>query len=970
MEFPLCIPQQGRTYLQRNASGASMSYDLSPYEAQRLLNLAAEPFFPDESIASESQLHASLSRQRSYTNPYHPTPSDAVALLPRNNSDASLYTPMRRRSLMTPGVATRPPVAEPIVPPAIQTGYALHSEAPSHDTPGFAGAGFLPIPHPSFDQSYIPRVHTPCEADYKQTGAFKHGTLRITNGSPARTPACQAADEAIRNGSQLQDEENVDVDSNVAAMAGEQEAAIAFLPELSLTISPFSLSDIGSESPELQITSKHTAIEDELFEDSSHEYDTEVLNVCFDKDAKPPLDEGKQKGLDRSDSGVVTSRLPGLPHKSLSKADSGYSSNVSIRSLSSRRNEQRGTGHSRNLPDVSPQGVARENVKPPSNVPVWTRSINVGSSETESQIPLFNESPPPVPEKDHTKALKSVTSRPHNSPVPAGKHDLVSDDLLVGEALTSAHHLLPDLNGTCTMSSTPNISNARKPGKLQRILSGARIPLTGQVTHVLDKEGSARPISQAAHENLHQCSGSSPRSFDNPVEGIGIMKGDLKITKAGKTSVTHDHDFAIRAPGNGPGMRRDQEKARGFRANLRLHSIGSTITRAASSVMAKTPMLRRPTPTPKNSSGRDASHQVPGTAAATTNYTNVNSQLGHMHAGDMDHPMSPPLASGRGLYGERVATAGRSNSLLSSRGGSDFWVHGAVRHNSLASQSGQYRTALQTSSFPGQYSVSGIPPPISMKTRNIGPLRVPPPIRPRSTPPVRSGMPTLSHKSSREGIQSYPPYNCPTSSNYTALPRQPSQESFYAYSAAQIQEFLNQSSRMPSMVTNNPSGIQSVAGEHWAAPVPGGLPNPQPGVIPSWEPSFDRSRRNSLASQTSQRSALSNRQPWPHHTPYDYPALRHRSSYDGYPSQTRQGYGQDTGPWPVLSRGNGQPYAPDPLSGQLASRPASQYQQHARHVSRGHLRHHSLDQYGSPIPYRVLHSYNSPAYRGVPIWSN
>ncbi|KAI0458528.1 hypothetical protein F5B21DRAFT_435338 [Xylaria acuta] len=977
--------------LPRNVSQSSINYDLSLYEAQQSLNLADVGPFGDQSAVPEGLLQLALSRRQSYTPSYHPAHSDATALLPRTNSDTSLYTPMRRRSLMTPGVATRPAPMDLDAPPNIQTRH--NPDQPQRrDSPESTGVGLLSIPH-MFDHSLMPRAHTPCETDYTQTGAFKHGTLRITNGSPARTPARESADDGrsanssptrmrqgsyFDAGSQAQEKRDVDANgsqcsvlpcittaspgtlvNNLTTAADEQKAAISFLPELTLTISPFSFSEVEQESPELQTTSKHTAIEDDLFEEGSP-YGTEVLDVRLDHDAKPhssppstSLEGGSQKEINRSDSGIVASPTSSAPHKSLSKADSGYSSTVSIRSLSSKRNGQQEVEHFHSLEAVSPKAPASQYPKLLSNI---------GASELQSQRTTPDSPPPSVPGKDYIRVTQPG-ALPNDFQALPKKPGPLPNRVSAGEIPKSAHNPPLRPNGPSTPTSTLTISNARKPGKLQRLLSGAHAPLAVHVTHVEDRDASVPPVPQAVEEKLHEHA-KSPPDFENSLENTNVWEDNSEVAAVGKTPITHHHDPTIGGPQhNGSSARTGRDKARSFRSSLHLHSLGSTITRAASSVM-KNPILRMPTLARTKPTDPDATYPGPGPTIAME-HSGETSQWHPRALGSMD---TIPLAAtgGGGQYSGLAVTEGRSNSLSASMGNPNSRTHEDARRSSLASQNEHHANALLRPSYPGQYLSSKTPPPVSMKMRNIGPLRVPPPIRPRSTPPVKSGPPILSHNPSREGVHSYPPYHYPMSSNHTGLSRQSSQENLYTFSAAQIQALLNQQSQMLGITAAHPSSVQPPAGGYWT---PGGIPNQTHSTAPSREPSFDHSRRDSLASQTSQQSALSNGQPWSHYPPYDTPTLRHRSSYDEYSFQTRPSHGQDNGPYPSLAHGNGQMYVNNTLSNQSTLQQSRQYQPHTRYLPRGHFRHHSLDQYGSPAPYRVLHSYNSPAYRNVPIWS-
>jgi hypothetical protein len=157
------------------------------------------------------------------------------------------------------------------------------------------------------------------------------------------------------------------------------------------------------------------------------------------------------------------------------------------------------------------------------------------------------------------------------------------------------------------------------------------------------------------------------------------------------------------------------------------------------------------------------------------------------------------------------------------------------------------------------------------------------------------------------------------------------------------------------------------------------------------------SRRNSISSVQSEGGFHPHSvQAWQVRTAQQQhpPPLRHRASYDGYSSQRRLSqYGYP----PSMSNGYTAPVKPahqyydgrrhsrggqldaastwsrsqaDAAAGQRYQGGGGQY--YYQHVPRGHYRNRSLgDRSGGRAlnpPYRVLHSYNSPAYRNAPIW--
>jgi hypothetical protein len=99
--------------------------------------------------------------------------------------------------------------------------------------------------------------------------------------------------------------------------------------------------------------------------------------------------------------------------------------------------------------------------------------------------------------------------------------------------------------------------------------------------------------------------------------------------------------------------------------------------------------------------------------------------------------------------------------------------------------------------------------------------------------------------------------------------------------------------------------------------------------------------------------------------------LRHRSSYDGHSDASRLRIAREHGPYPSNPRATGQEYVADTRSGFPGGQTRDQSGRYPPYVLRGHSRNRSTGSNGSngnQVPYRILHSYNSPAYRHAPIW--
>ncbi|KAI1823669.1 hypothetical protein F4861DRAFT_549532 [Xylaria intraflava] len=1003
-------PQLGFTVPQRNASRSSVKYDLSSYDPRRLLNFVEEPPFEDQLTGSESLFQLPLSRRQSHTTSYHPAQSDAAVPIPHTDSDLSLYAPIRRRSLLTPGVATRPAPADFVIPPAVEI-RNNHSSTPARcDSPESRGIEFGPIRRSPGDPSLVPRAHTPCEADYKQTGAFKHGTLRITNGSPAVAPAWETTDDGLcSNGSStpIKEKNNIDTNDQVIekqkmpsndnqylippslisvspiALAkdstvgtSEQNTTSYFLPELELAMTPFSLAPITGLEPVSQgsqAVNKLTDVKHQLFEDKSPEYYAELLNIRFD-DTKPrscspgSLGERRQKeDTNRSDSGVMASPASEVAPQLLSKADSGYSSSVSMRSLSLKRDCQPEIENPLNVGEASAQIHTSLHEKLSGDTSVLANSAAVSPKE-QLQAPspvVKNELPPPVPKKDNlTQIPKEAAAESTDSQAPVGKVCPLPDGTPVSETSESSHYSALGRNSPSTATSSSGTGKARKPGLLKRLLSGARIPMTGHIIHDPGGEIDSPSIpreAQKPHEHVEL-----PDSSENHT-AIADARIDRSepATATGTTTAINNRYSSMDQASQDPSVsgRTGQDQTRRPKSSFRLDSISSTITRAASSVMAKNP-IRKPTLSRTKQTSQGTTSPASDTPAETPQHSRNTSRRRREVEERIDSGSINPANERKHAGGPAVNT-GRSNSLSVSVGSRNPRIYNDALRSHLASQNEQHRIASRRrASITGQYSVSGTPPPVSMMTRNMGNMgqfRVPPPIRPHSTPRLQP--PTFSRKQSRDGVPSHLYSYAPDANNATSS-RRSSRDSVYANPTAQIQAFSNAPSQAPGVATMRRSSDQSRLAEYQFS-----VGNIISGAVSSREPSFDHSRRNSLASQTSQRSVVGNRPPWPQSPAYDRPVLRHRSSYDGYHIHTRQGYRQENGPYASLPLANGQMFVPDPLSVQPMFQQPRPHQQHGGLPSRGHVQHYSLDQYGSPVQYRALHSYNSSGYRGMPVRS-
>ncbi|KAJ1335649.1 hypothetical protein MN608_02390 [Microdochium nivale] len=231
--------------------------------------------------------------------------STGLPLLARPESapDMALFNPTRRRSLQTPGVATRGPPStngRTSIPPSRRNSLARPQPLPILEVSAAAEDDdyddYLTIP------TRMPRASSPNELDFAQVGAYKFGTLRITNGSPTGTPGPghAAEDETL--------------DHNAAEYFSS------------------SVASSWPEAPHVSTKTTGDVIEARV---PVSVYWGERLDVRIDYNARSALSKPSKAPvgtLRRADSGIETSPVRERPEMRLSKADSGYSSKASIRS--------------------------------------------------------------------------------------------------------------------------------------------------------------------------------------------------------------------------------------------------------------------------------------------------------------------------------------------------------------------------------------------------------------------------------------------------------------------------------------------------------------------------------------------------------------------------------------------------------------------------------------------------------------
>ena len=952
----------------------------------------------------------------------HPTPLPTSPRLSRANSDISLYAPVRRRSLIrTPGVATRAPSL---------------SERGRRSTSNLASAGghtrntsFDPGPEsisvlPKLPEPGQIRAKTPSKFDYRQLGSMEFGSLRITNGVPSpasdrkRTikdtaeviPAESGGKKDAIMGAEARSEErttgpkiveprpisaaitpitatflkleSADPGTNNESSDIEKDELETFLP--GLNFGSFSL--MGSEplpSEILQTTSKNTAIDDKLFDEESRS-DTSQADETDARDtenAQSRANGGKHNALSktgtttRPDSGFVSSPTSEISQKPFSKTDSGYSSNVSLRSL---RNSK-GPATDKELPPCpvessNPSMVKRSSSSAsflgdlhlPSPRPISLESLSA-SSPPEREAP-----PPPPPPKDvRPFAPVAVPSMTKSASIP-----LLNASVLKAKSEKRSKHRPSFLkmarnraNGPGSPNSiqlSPALSNAsgsntlhraavQKPGPLRRLLS------------VTSRKGSRGSLGSLSFRNSGLSSNSrvSARA-ETPIFGKS-SKDSRQRTEPGLSAM--ESVAGGESSQTAPAPPESSVTEGIIRRHRSFQSIPATIVNVAASVLPSRKSLRRSLPSSAAESDDEDDDDMTevnepwsGTSSSESDAPSPEDYTRDSLMRNGFDPSFMAMTSARDAYFSPAPSRApsRAHSRTGSLASPSVDVRLAelyARSNTESPASFDNSSASQNTSIPEHpYMHSSHP---LLRSRSVVQLRVPAPLRPHSTPSRlhRSQSQTFSLQANHEFTYSYPPATSMGRSSFESGAPSHAAQPYQRQPAASSQE------NEDSVPLN---GLEKLN-------------------FPPRGPGSHHSRTNSVSSQASsigvyvrsmsatpyseqQRRVLqrpSSANPHLKMSRQDTP-LRHRASYEGQASKARMGQSyrrQSPNLWTSTHYEQLQMQyggtAFDPRQGWYPP-----------YVPRsGHYRNRSMMSQGrSNAPYRVLHSYYSPAYRHVPIW--
>lgn len=940
------------------------------------------------------------------------------APISRSNSELSLHPPMRRRSLIqTPGVATRPspgPTAARSTrsslrhshppTPSMSRQPSTHFEESDSDLLSFA-----PLTIPKASNCEVPGVATPKDIDYSITGAFKFGTLRITNGSPVLTPnpvryLSNEAEEAKSDGrakdyfaqeppresigtsreelarplesghieSALETLDANEIErqkSKLDAVGEETVSSLSILvPDLNLEGQPTSgvqpsLDETVQDNPPspLMIQSKHAAVDDHLFEDETEVSVPEVLDIRVDLSARSSTRQAVDateipEGVNRSDSGFVSNSKSesSQSHSSLAKADSGYSSNVSLRSLRRSKNSatrEEETGRSSTDSDQRSQSMQRNGslrvlkIQSPSPVVVGACTVDT---------PQSPKAPTPPPKDDFllkqmsrtpsgavdARANPTTPGRMRRKPLNQPPAAIDTSQTLETQELKSpkALPLSPaSANSEGSASSLSIANNSQKPGRLQRFLSlrsssSSKHTYTVHETHSVDSKIPSIPKEVEA--KLREHTGLYPMTNKRLALKSQMSKETLKtILSVGSLEYANDDDLP---PTPAFFDREDGQESNAVESGeVNETSLKQTLaamqsnfkTTTASMISSKKALARKPVPI------REPKKVVEDHIGAGTSRADVLELSRHLS-------VSTSSSSSSSI----MSPATNPRRSLSMTTGHDHY-----------SQMRTYSLNSRPTAVPNEKSSSGnkpegqlLPkdrtsPPVSIVTRTS--FRVPPPRSPSrpqgSVVPRKEGVDKvarsvshsaahtsgrrLDHRGSFSGGQ--PDRSNFASQSHASYRDSPSRHSsFSSQTHSSVHSQHSSVSSVRSDFVRESRGFQTY-GQHAG------------GATLKHQVSLEGVGRNQLYGV------------YVPHSTQQGPAVISQSQVDNF-------------------HGHWNPQNGRPMSGQLpwGAPPYVPRGNHRRNLSAGSQLNSHAYAGGAHPPYRILHSYNSPAYRNAPIW--
>jgi hypothetical protein len=865
---------------------------------------------------------------------------------------------MRRRSVVqTPGVATRAHHSNP--PVSAKSSFRKSLPAtPSqsrHNSieSGMARRMSMPTTIPSQAQS-PDRAVTPVEAGYKQLGGMKFGSLRITNGAPGTSPmpeddvkqkgASESAlaipraeyfDEQAKNPLSLMNQGSTMTGAN-ELMTGEK----ALTARVTSCVAQYSSDAEKSRTGDGGMSGNGNAVSFPV---------AEVLDVREDPNAKPDpkkmqlgLENKMLKGLSRSDSGFIPSPSSEKTHRSASRVDSGYSSNVSLRSLPSLRSgvTDKNTMASEKL-DVDMSGMCS-----PSDSNSARTSSSV-PSQTRNRLPIHLEVPLSSTDDDTSSTCLTSPSSPASrpfSPFARGSRMRLS-------SLKSNRSFEPRVSNTTTAPivlskgdfqeqlPSPTADVSRGGSKIYRFLNGSRKKGSlkkGEVTTV-EQDVTANPLGLKAGPvpKLHRPSLRKEPSKDtlHTIMSVGSQDA-FGSTRRGKEQVAR-------------GVKKTAGKKMSRRQSWR-QSIAQIF--GSRSADASPALSSKPEPEPKSTPRR------PSTAMELTSRSFNAAPSPRAVSSWSSRPAPRKAASGSGNLASQTRKTGNKSRIQESRDKPEL-AH--LRTNvSAPNLSANRRLSLSPSALEMDQTLrTKTSPPVSMQNRGSKPPRAKSQAQNRA---MRPSFPINSRQSASRRLslpQDYgrmTPHSRQISHGRTES-RNSSRGMAISPTAGLSSQQVNaaQHSRVLSYSSNGtqqsgPAAQQVKHHRRVSAP-----------AQPRQSSNMPRSRSSTTLIQIQQQQMHQQQVLQQHQQRRPRTSLQSWAPMDMHSlnQQLQQNYMMQN-----QALVYGTPNMVQQYPNIYVTSPVPNHPVHGTQGSQGGV-------YVQDPPFRVLHSYNSPAYRNVPIWS-
>lgn len=831
--------------------------------------------------------------------------------IPQGDWDTSLHAPVRRCSIIcTPGLATRAATEED----TSQNSGIRHNRSVTSITPrsrcgsvDSTSNRLLSLPPPCLDpRAHVDNVLTPSEAEYKQLGAIQFGSLRITNGLASPAPS---TDGEVVDQDQVKDLTNKSREVQRADQGDNRmESSTIVQTESSNGAYALSLAGDGmTGSGHSNVWSETERISRERA--SSH------------KRTHPGL-------LPVECGGTVASPNEHGPG-ALCKADSGYSSASSLGSLRSKANSK------------------------------FSHSGPKETHKTES-----TEAPPPAAEDGGSKnssewkspgfTATEITASTVASAYPQNSHAYVTGHGEPGAVRNSQGYdpsqtrklrrkrQALSFNAGHGRSELPPSDEQRYPGSG----NSHPIPIPDVERSVAKKHRFQKLLSGVRADGRPTVQLAAPTSKEmvSDPRGLGSNHPEHRdqFSVADRHTALHSQQsrdtlqtiLSVGSEEHGPTSQEEaQPNAREGSKVLRRRSVQSPSMTSRSPSLTPKPSIRRK-PWSWGQKPKAEAQQLDGGdwvkhsfESSVTSIDSISSSVGKS-AFDQAFTAMPDRCDGELSPTKRSMTMPvqieRDLNLMRRPSGSR-----APFRLSYVSSSRSSPIPEIPGMLPPNVSKAKTPPPVSLRRHSAKAFLLPP--RPQSTP--------VNLK--RSASDRRPPSRGGSNSAVEPEPPVPPIPSKNPAQYTEIQRFESATSADRNAWRPNHASSKSSAENNAGAVTPGRLrpagANHLVGLGPPMGPRRHASYDDNLINHRQRRR-------------HDTPQPGHHHSGLQNPTQS------------------GSYYQNQLLQIERSTLGDAAWRQH-RHSQGGRARHSRAGMQGSQGPYRILHSYNSPAYRNVPIWS-